>query len=252
MVSNDTKTVVTDTGGAGAGVVSTPPSASAGVENTSASTQASPKRLSMVLSPFIKDRPNVLIVRHNALLEVSPFAQLYATDPREALRLCDERLKEIGETDYARSLKWSSRMAMAQRALLDTKGAMRTHLLSNPLASLVTDNPLVLGNHVHGLAFTRMELGEFDEAREGFIRAKELFVAAECEKYAATADNNLGLTLIRQGRAGEALVHVSRAILSAEKLEDFGLAEEFADTLKQAYASLSISSAERAAVPQRG
>ena len=211
-------------------------------------TQASARRLSIVLSPFSRARSSALIVRPDESEDSSRFAHLYRLDPAEALRFCDDRLRLADPANLTEGVRWSSRVAMCQRALKSFRESARTHLLAEPLVRLITD-PLVRGNHHNGRGFALAGLGDYEGAIKAHESARDFFIKGECLEYAAAAENNLGVVLIKSGRPEKALPLIERAMKTAERLEQFELAEECADTLRQAYASLS--SGERAA-PQRG
>lgn len=235
-----TRTIVTaDAPRVFTGGASTPPSASTGTQSATARVQAETKanNFRIVLSPSFKDRSSVCIVQHEPDEDSLTFLDLLRCDPSEALRFCDERLRSLPAGSFQSALRWSSGVGVALRALRDLRGAYRTHLLAGQTASLVHD-PLTLGKHHHGLAFTQMELGEHVSALAGFQQARSLYLHAGSPAHVASADNNAGLVLVRLNRAKEALEHIHSALAVAERLGEHALVIEFADTLGQAHAAL--------------
>lgn len=197
-------------------------------ENTNTNASTSPQSsLLKVDSPFSEGSHTSHIVAASYTPDTSRFVDLLDRDPAEAVRFCDGLLADLSPGDASEHRRWANNLGMALRRSGDLRGAMRVHLLTRPL--LEGADPLSRGCHHHGKGRVHAALKEVAEGLCEYDTARQLFLRAGHDSYAASADNNSALLLIRSDRPREARPFANRAI---EVWRSLGLSDLLAEGLE--------------------
>jgi tetratricopeptide (TPR) repeat protein len=129
----------------------------------------------------------------------------------EAFTLLDDFLKAKHVLVPEQELRMRSNLAMYERARGRFAEALHIHLDAYPLARLCRD-PSVCGNFYHGLAVTKLYLGDIDGALIEFTGASACYEDAGEGRLRADVENNLAVLHAEAGRVEDALHHLALAL----------------------------------------
>lgn len=206
--------------------------AHAGTHIDAASTRPA-SNLRICDSPFFRSEQTAPILTANYSPDTSLFVQALKSDPAEAVRFCDELLRRLAPSDSTEHRRWAGNLAMALREAGDPRGALRVCMVARPL--LTDSDPLLSGCLRHSQGRAHAALREVTEGLAEYDEARRLFLRAGHDAYAASADNNAALLLIRTDRPREARPFVNRAIETWGALGLTALLAEGLETKAQSY-----------------